>query len=659
MRREPIAGAVLILCALAMFVAGRWMAKEQPVEQGSLAETRPVERQREKEETVVQGAPAPVAPVRQPQEQAHTAGGASLEEELRSLRACLAERTPDARTVCAVEVLSQDVDGKVRALGVQAGGAMYGPENAVSALNRRISMPLPLVRLLVKMARADPSPEVRRSAVHALGFAPADMVTDALLAALNDPSRVVREAAHGYFRRIYRKSIPPDPQAWRRELDAQKVARSKMLARVEAEMPGTRLLGDIEKHFVPVQDKRVVEPLLRTVAYHGTSPHIASRAMRIVSGLVDNGSAPEVLAILRDEKLGTAIRSEAAAALGKIGTEEHLPALLETVNDKALSPWIRANAAHALVRFRAELTVPCLLQALLDDAPQVRRFAEEALCALDATEAREPLINSLQHKNAAARAGSARIIGQRRLRGARDALLLALKDPDLGVRRAAARAVAAWRDEEVLAPVLALYEDAPPKLQAEILSAVVWSKSPEIATLAVKAAAHHDEQIRRAAVHWIGQAAPPGALGILTEALKDESAAVKRTAIEGMSSLEDPDAIQSLVSLASSAEEPAELRSWTLAKLSKHASKIKTDSLLRLTTDPNAQVRFSAAQLLGRGRHRPAVGRLIELLRDRGDAVRVAARLSLRLITGQHFKETEFDKWETWWREAQKSGAGE
>lgn len=197
-------------------------------------------------------------------------------------------------------------------------------------------------------------------------------------------------------------------------------------------------------------------------------------------------------------------------------------------------------------------------------------------------------------------------------------------------------------------------------MQAAIISAVGRSETQEAVSLVKKAASHKDEQVRVAAIRSLGQTRPPEAFELLSAGLEDESTSVKMASIAGLGLVDDPRVLDLLVGIANDGEEPRNLRALALSSISKKdAPRADSAILIRLLADRDRNVRRAAAQTLGLGKHEPAIGPLIELLRDRDRAITYSACLALRRITGQTFKHTEVEKWKMWWRIQEENRAAQ
>lgn len=556
----------------------------------------------------------------------------------------------DVERVHAIRTLLRDPDEKVRALAMQMVGVKYSGRSGP----RRGALPETLKDPLVKAISQDPSDQVRRNAIYGLASARPLEVLDVLVAALDDPSPMVKEAARRHLVQIHGKDLPADAEAWRKEIRDQTAKRNALLVRLERDKIDMPLLDEVKQSFTGVRDTRAIEPLLQLVRREDVQQYVARRAMEVVGGLADESTMPELIAVLKDSTLDPGVRGEATSALGQIGTEPCVRELMRALSDGKSPDQVRINAVRTMRFLPGDLVVvPPLIEALNDENPQVQRYAMSGLRVVHGGEVGRLLLKALDHESAAIRGGAAQVIAQRRLDGGLDPIIELLKDEDDTVQEAATVALGTWGADKAVPPLLSLYQDAGPKLRAKIISSLGWCKSQDVVALVMRAVSDESAEVRLAAAYSVGQRSLPESLDLLTGLLTDEHGAVKRAAISGLASLKDPRGTELLLEIARDSKQPNELRSWTLTSLSMHRRSIDTEVLLELIRDPSDIVRRATVEVLVRTKPKSAITPLIRLLGDERAEARSSACLALRGITGQRFGETETGKWEAWWRERQ------
>ncbi len=162
---------------------------------------------------------------------------------------------------------------------------------------------------------------------------------------------------------------------------------------------------------------------------------------------------PQLVEALKDKKLG--VREKAAELLGKIGDEREIPAFIEALKDGERFSEVGPTACHALAKI-GEPAVPHLIGALNDKDVRyravgilgdiaekravdiLRNFAEKEV---DCSAAIPVLIDFLKHGNSNLRWTTALALGKIGDVRAVPALIAALEDEDLGVRRRAVEAL--------------------------------------------------------------------------------------------------------------------------------------------------------------------------------------------------------------------------
>ena len=131
-------------------------------------------------------------------------------------------------------------------------------------------------------------------------------------------------------------------------------------------------------------------------------------------------------------------------------------------------------------------------------------------------------------------------------------------------------------------------------------------------------------EVRSAAAHSLGNLKDARAVPGLIKALKDRDAKVRSSAAEALSEFEDTRAIAPLAELLS--DQSTEVKRSALDALSHFEdAALPSAPIVRLLSDPDADVRHNAAHLAGRLHDRSAIGALAKLVGDPDADVRQAA----------------------------------
>ena len=419
----------------------------------------------------------------------------------------------------------------------------------------------------------DPELEVRRMAVFALGLAAERSAVERLTAALADGDAVVRGRAAEALGRI------GDPRAAgavaRLVIDTLPKTISRMAVR--GDDPGNpadlwteqRLalvalarLRDVAAARLALLDgdrprfdwwaatwvaQRLESPELRPVlaaAVSSGDPRSRALAARGLGALKDPAAAELLLPLVRDpdetvaayalralaasgDPRGTAAAASALGSASDVVRREALRALGSLPADPALrsrvvalvadrDPWVRAAAFAALARTSGEDFA--LVLSGLDPDPdfRVRAALAEALGGRG-DEMSVGVLHAML-KDPDPRVLPAVLEGLRRARGtdAQDTLLRHLEHADLGVRVAAADALAALGPRALGAPLLAAWQrgvgDGPGELEARVsaVAALAAQKdAPARAALARVAAEDPSRAVRARAARELGALAAP------------------------------------------------------------------------------------------------------------------------------------------------------
>ena len=216
-------------------------------------------------------------------------------------------------------------------------------------------------------------------------------------------------------------------------------------------------------------------------------------------------------------------------------------------------PEVRKAAADALGRLGHPGAIgPLADRALFDPDEGVRMGAVEALVQLGFPEALHPLVAGLFDDDPDVRMAAARALGRLGHPGAIEHLVdRALRDADEGVRLAAVEALVQLGFSEALRPLVAgLFDDDPDVRMATARALGRLGHPGAIEHLANRALRDPDEGVRLAAVEALVQLDHPEALERLMAGLFDDDPDVRRAAAEALGHVGDPAAMEPLVEAA-------------------------------------------------------------------------------------------------------------
>lgn len=303
-------------------------------------------------------------------------------------------------------------------------------------------------------------------------------------------------------------------------------------------------------------------------------------------------------------------RREAVASLCHISDARVVRALLVALKDS--DDQVRSAAVEALCKIADPESADALIHALNDPNKHVRAVATEALGQFGGPGAVEPLLRAFRDKQWEVREAACVALGRTKDPRAFDPLVRALKDGDREVREAAVRGLNHLNDPRAIGPLLGTFVD----------------EHDSVRQLAFSALSGLD-------LHWEQSGAARAAMPMLQEALKHNQYWVRQAAADALAR------IGSLKHVEPVAVAPAEfVPAPVLIDVSHLRKQATVDVLVGLLSDFDQELRFAAAEALGRIGQASAIAPLARSLKDADKAVRKAAALALETLRGKPTPET-------------------
>ena len=204
------------------------------------------------------------------------------------------------------------------------------------------------------------------------------------------------------------------------------------------------------------------------------------------------------------------------------------------------------------------------------------------------------------------------------------ALIEALRDTDSEVRACAADALGNMEDPRAIPGLTAAIKDSSPEVRRRAISAISnmeGGNKPVDAFIA--ALSDSNAEVREAAVEAISEVQDKRAVRPLIKLLSDPSADVRHQTAHALGNLEDPAAAEPLA--AALRDSDADVRSAAAQSLSQLGLTTAPAALIEATKDKNPDVRQNAIQALGQIRDPKSVPTLRVALNDSNADVRDAA----------------------------------
>jgi len=209
-----------------------------------------------------------------------------------------------------------------------------------------------------------------------------------------------------------------------------------------------------------------------------------------------------------------------------------------------------------------------------------------------------------------------------------DALVKALKDPDAGVREAAAESLGRLADARALEGLLAAAGDSDVKVRAAALEALAALEDVRSIPVFTKALKDSNASVRRAAAEALAAMdEAPQTVEPLVSALGDTDVHVRLAAVQGLAARKDKRALAALSGLMKDAS--PEVRAAAVCALGELQDASALPALTTALKDDNEEVRAQAVRALGSLESPKAIPALIEATKDKSQDVRASAASAL------------------------------
>ncbi|NEO76935.1 HEAT repeat domain-containing protein [Moorena sp. SIO4G3] len=354
--------------------------------------------------------------------------------------------------------------------------------------------------------------------------------------------------------------------------------------------------------------------------------YVRSSAAEALEKIGTEATIDPLIKLLNDEELNVRIR--AADALGNIGTEATIEPLIKCLHDDHF--WLRSSAAEALGKIGTEATIDRLIKLLDDEELNVRSSAAEALGNIGIEVAIDPLIKFLDDDSYDVRSSAAEALGKIGTEATIDPLIKLLDDDsyDVGIR--AAEALGKIGTEATIDPLIKLLDDHDYDVRSSAAEALgeIGTEATINPLIKLLDDEHYDVRIR--AAEALGKIGTEATIDPLIKLLNHDHWQVRSSAAEALGNIGTEATIDPLIKLLN--HDHWQVRSSAAYSLGKIGTEAPIDPLIKLLDDEDSWVRSSAAGALGKIRTEATIDPLIKLLDDEDSWVRIRGAYALEKI---------------------------
>jgi beta-lactamase regulating signal transducer with metallopeptidase domain len=213
------------------------------------------------------------------------------------------------------------------------------------------------------------------------------------------------------------------------------------------------------------------------------------------------------------------------------------------------------------------------------------------------------------------------------------ALMVAAKDSEVEVRRAALQSLARFEDRSTIPTFREALKDSDAEIRATAIEALAELKDRSSAGEIAAMLKDENKEIRQRAAQALAEMPSRSVINELVAALKDEDAEVRASAIRALTEIKDPAVVGPLTTAL---QDPnPDVRSRAVSALHELDLSSPPNGLVEMLKDQNAEVRHEAVHAVGHYKMTQAVPQLRAMLEDSNSDVREAAVEALSEIRNE------------------------
>lgn len=460
---------------------------------------------------------------------------------------------------------------------------------------------------------ANKDKNIRFYAVGALGETASEQAVDPLIAALEDPSWLVRRQAFEMLEKIGRIAVDKLKDAFFKGNDDVKYWTVRLIARIlrgDAVEVLKKLLNTQEKelrYFIvtalgETEDVRVVPTLIE--CFKDNFWQIRQKACEMVA-LMKQAAIPFLEAALSNESED--VRYWSVRAIGKIGGAPAMRVLLEV--KKHPNNRMRLFAIYALADIGTDEVIDPLVESLGDPSWPVRNTAGNSLNAMGKT-SMKPLIRAIGHENEDISFWAQKVLAQFGDKAVQTLIDSLADKADANMRKSAIVALGKIGTTASLKPLIEIIESQHVEECETVVDALADIKNPELVERLLDYTAKcTDEQV----LNWVakiiinvGEAGKP----VFFKSLRHESKEIRFWVAKVLATLEGQDVLRALLFCLKDVE--PEVRIQAIQSLESMGEGFETvPYLVKMLEDAELTVRHEAYKLLGKLGEPNSVGTLV------------------------------------------------
>ncbi|MCC4771564.1 DUF4062 domain-containing protein [Methanosarcina sp. DH2] len=277
--------------------------------------------------------------------------------------------------------------------------------------------------------------------------------------------------------------------------------------------------------------------------------------------------------------------------------------------------------------------ISAIIRALKDKDVFVRRTAAESLGNIKSEKAVKPLINLLKDEDGSVRFDAAESLGNIKSEKAVQPLINALKDENENVQWSAANALGNIKSEKAVQPLINLLKDEDWSVRWNAAEALGNIKSGEAVQPLINLLNDEDERVRDNAIRTLGNMKSETAVQPLINLVENGDPYVRQSAAEALANIKSKTAVQLIINALK--DEDSFVRGNVTEALGNIKAETAVQPLINSLKDEDSYVRWNAAEALGNIKAETAVQPLINSLKDEDSYVRWNAAEALGNIKAE------------------------